>query len=196
MHLSCIKSSTISKWTETSFHLSLVTSKYHRVHPKRLLSQWYVWCKLCTYLALTLTLSPNGPKRDLTWPTSPRGSIGYVQNNLWAYRTFSATHATILRQDYHYLQMDRNELPLEPRQLRVPSGASKTISEPMVYLVQTCAPILLWHWHRHGMDRNKTPHEPQNLGVPSALSETISKPMVRLVQTMHLSCTDTNTISK
>jgi hypothetical protein len=25
--------------------------------PKRFLSLWYVWCKPCTYLALTLTLS-------------------------------------------------------------------------------------------------------------------------------------------
>jgi hypothetical protein len=34
--------------------------------------------------------------------------------------------------------MDRNELPLEPRDLGVPSGASKMISEPMVALAQTC----------------------------------------------------------
>jgi hypothetical protein len=34
VHLSCIKISTISKETETSNHLSLVTQKYHRVHPK------------------------------------------------------------------------------------------------------------------------------------------------------------------
>jgi hypothetical protein len=33
--------------------------------------------------------------------------------------------------------MDRNELPLEPRQLGVPSGASKTISNRMVRLAQT-----------------------------------------------------------
>jgi hypothetical protein len=33
--------------------------------------------------------------------------------------------------------MDRNEHPLEPRQLGVPSGAFKTISEPTVHLAQT-----------------------------------------------------------
>jgi hypothetical protein len=32
--------------------------------------------------------------------------------------------------------MDRNEYPLEPRHLGVPSGAFKTISEPTVRLVQ------------------------------------------------------------
>ena len=61
-----------------------------------------------------------------------------------------ANHAPILCQDEHYLEMDRNELSLEPHHFRVPTGASKIISEPMVYLAQT----------------------------------------------VHLSCTDTNTISK
>jgi hypothetical protein len=45
--------------------------------------------------------------------------------------------APILCQDEHYLQMDSNELPLDPRPGGVPSCASKTISEPMVRLVQT-----------------------------------------------------------
>ena len=38
--------------------------------------------------------------------------------------------------------------------------------------------------------------EPCHLGVPSGASKAISKPMVRLAQTMHLSCTDTNTVTK
>jgi hypothetical protein len=33
--------------------------------------------------------------------------------------------------------MDQNKLPLERRYLRVPSGPSQTITEPMVLLVQT-----------------------------------------------------------
>jgi hypothetical protein len=49
-HLSCVNISTISKQTESSFHLSLVTEEYHLVCPKRLLRLWYVWCKLYTYL--------------------------------------------------------------------------------------------------------------------------------------------------
>jgi hypothetical protein len=67
-------------------------------------------------------------------------SLWYVQPNF----------APILCQDLHYLQMDWNELPLEPRHLVVPLGASKTILEPMV----------------------------------------------RLTQAIHLSCTNTNTVSK
>jgi hypothetical protein len=90
VHQSTVKTSTISKRTETSFHLSLVTLDYHPVRPKRFLGLWYTWCKPCTYLALKLTLSPN-----------------------------------------------RNKLPFEPRHPGVPSGASKTISNPTVRLAQS-----------------------------------------------------------
>jgi hypothetical protein len=183
VHLSCVKISTISKLTETSFHLSLINLEYRLVRPKWFMTLCYVWCKPCTYLAPTLTPSwnepkrgstsaasprssigfvqndfkayvtfwhkpctylaltqtptPNRPKWDLTWPTSPRSSIGCVQNDFWAYGTFGVNNAPILHQDLHYLQMDQNELPLEPRHLGVSLGASKTISEPMVCLVQT-----------------------------------------------------------
>ena len=43
---------------------------------------------------------------------------------------------------------------------------------------------------------NELPLEPHHLVLPSSASKTISEPMVRLAQTMHLSCTDTNTVSK
>jgi hypothetical protein len=39
--------------------------------------------------------------------------------------------------------MGRNELPLGPRDLGVPSGASKIIYEPMVLLVQPCTYLAL-----------------------------------------------------
>jgi hypothetical protein len=51
---------------------------------------------------------------------------------------FGANRAPILPEDYDYLRTDCIELPLEPRQLGVPLGASKTISEPMVCLMQLC----------------------------------------------------------
>jgi hypothetical protein len=41
-----------------------------------------VRCKPCSYLALTLTLSPNGLKRDSTRPTSLTSSIRCIQINL------------------------------------------------------------------------------------------------------------------
>jgi hypothetical protein len=39
--------------------------------------------------------------------------------------------------------MGRNELPLGPRVLGVPSGASKMIYDPMVLLVQPCTNLAL-----------------------------------------------------
>jgi hypothetical protein len=114
MHLSCTQTNTISKMIEMRFYMTHVTLEFHRVHPNRFLRIWYVCCKLWIYLAPILTLSPNGPKRDSTWPTSP-----------------------ILNQDYHTVQTDWNELPFEPRHLVIPSGASKTIFDAMVQLPQT-----------------------------------------------------------
>ena len=54
VHLSCIDTYTVSEWTKTRFHMTHITEEFHRVRPKRFLSLWYVWCKLCTYLALGL----------------------------------------------------------------------------------------------------------------------------------------------
>jgi hypothetical protein len=48
---------------------------------------------------------------------------------------FDANRAPILRRDQHYLRQDRNELPLEPRHLLVPSSVYKTIYVPMLHLV-------------------------------------------------------------
>jgi hypothetical protein len=58
------------------------------------------------------------------------------------------------------------------------------------------APILRQDSHYLQTDRNEPPHEPRHLGVPSSASKTIPEPMVRMAQTVHLYCTDTNTISK
>jgi hypothetical protein len=83
VHLYWTETNTISKRTETSFHLSLVTQKHHSVHVKQFLSLWYDWCKPCTYHTPKLTLSPKGQKGDSIWPTSPRSSIGCVQNDFY-----------------------------------------------------------------------------------------------------------------
>jgi hypothetical protein len=66
VHLSCSETNTVSKRTEMSFHLSLVTQEYHPVHPKQFLSLWYVWRKTCTYHAANLTLPLKGLKGDST----------------------------------------------------------------------------------------------------------------------------------
>jgi hypothetical protein len=96
VYLSCVKISTVSKWTKTSFHFIHVISEYHWVHPKWFLSQWYIRHKPCTDLASRLALSPNGPLRASTWPTSRRTTIGRDQNDFWGYGTFAANRAPIL----------------------------------------------------------------------------------------------------
>jgi hypothetical protein len=91
IHLLCVKISTISKWTKGC---STWASS-----PRRTVgcvqNYFYIWRKGCTYLALTLTmslngpytyfvsrlaLSPNRPKRASTWASSPRRMVGCVQN--------------------------------------------------------------------------------------------------------------------
>jgi hypothetical protein len=47
----------------------------------------------CTYLVLRLTEPPDGLKRAYIWPTLPRSSIGYAQNDFRAHGTFGANHA-------------------------------------------------------------------------------------------------------
>jgi hypothetical protein len=46
------------------------------------------------------------------------------------------------------------------------------------------------------MERSDIPPDPCHPGVPSGAFKMIVEPMVRLAQTVHLSCTDTNTVSK
>jgi hypothetical protein len=72
-----------------------------------------------------------------TWASSPRCTIGCVQNDFWAYDMFSTTCACILHWHQHYLQMDQNDVPHDPRHLGVPFGASKMISEAVVHSAQT-----------------------------------------------------------
>ena len=126
--------STISKLTENEFPLEPHHLGVPRVHPKRFLSLWYVWRKLCTYLAPILTPCPNGSKRDSTRPTH----LGVASG---ACKTISKPMVR-LAQTVHLSASaispnGPNKLPLEPRHIGVPSGVSKTISEPMIHLAQT-----------------------------------------------------------
>jgi hypothetical protein len=97
--LSCTKTNTISKWTKSRFYMTRVTLEFHMCVQNQFLRLWYVWYKLWPYLAPTLTLSPNGPTRDSTWPTSPRSSIGCVWIDFRAYGTFGANCSPILNPD-------------------------------------------------------------------------------------------------
>jgi hypothetical protein len=119
------------------FHTTQFTLEFHRVRPKWFLRLWYVRHKPCTYFASRLALYSNGLHRASTCASSPRSTIGCVQNDSWACGTFGTTHAPILQRHQHYLEKDQNEIPHDPRHLGVPSGASKMSSDAMVRLAQT-----------------------------------------------------------
>jgi hypothetical protein len=105
--LSCFNINTISKRSRTSFNLSLITLEYRRVHPKQFLSRWYVRHKPCTYIALTLTLSPNRQKRDSTWPTRlglPSGAFKTISKPM--VRLAQTTHPSCVWWGHHWLKDD------------------------------------------------------------------------------------------
>jgi hypothetical protein len=71
-----------------------------------------------------------------TWTSSPSSTIECAQNNSLAYRTFGANRVPILHRHLQCLQTYQNEIPHDPCNLGVPSGASKMISKTMVRTVQ------------------------------------------------------------
>ena len=81
---------TVSKCTETRFHTTNVTKEIHRVRPNRFLGLWYIQLKPCTYLSSMLELYPNGPNRASTWASSPRSTIGCIQDDFWTNGMFGA----------------------------------------------------------------------------------------------------------
>ena len=92
--------------------------------------------------------------------------------------------------------MEGSEIPHDPRDLGVPSGESKTMSEPIVHSTQTVHLSCIKINTISKQTENELPLEPRHLVAPSGASKMISEPMVRLSQTVHLSCIDTNTVSK
>jgi hypothetical protein len=129
-----------------------------------------------------------------TWGSSPWCTIRCVQNDFWANGPFGANGAPIFHKHKHCLQMERSEIPHDPRHLGDPSCVSKMIFEHMACSTQTvhlsCFKIsIISKW-------TKLPLEPRHPVVPSSASKTIFEHMVYLAKTMHLSCIDCNTISK
>ena len=91
--------------------------------------KWFLrlWCirhKLCTYLALKLTLSPNRPKWDSIWHTSSKSSIRCVQIDFLTYvrsmqterlscikistiseQTKASLHLSLFNYEYHRVRL-------------------------------------------------------------------------------------------
>jgi hypothetical protein len=159
-------------------------------------SLWYVRRKPCTYLQPMLTLSPNGPKWDSTWPMSPRSFIVCVQN-------YFLTIWYVLRKPWTYLAPTQTPYPNGPKQdsMRCTSpmssiGCIQNDFWDYGTIGANHAHILRQDSHYLQTNQNELPLEPHHPGVPSGVSKTITEHMVFLAQTVHLSCTETNTISK
>jgi hypothetical protein len=231
VHLSCTNTNTISIWTKTRFDMTHVTLEFHQVRPKHFLMLWYIWHKLCTYLASRLALSLNGLNRASTWDSSPGVTSGaskmISEPMVHSAQTVHQSCVKIIT----ITKQTQSSIHLSFRHLRVPLGAAKMISEHLVHSAQTMhlscvkistisnelgqastwassprstigcvqndfwpygmfstnhAPILNRHQHYLQMDQNKIPHDPHLLGVPSGASKLIYEVGVRSAQTMHL----------
>ena len=99
VHLSCTETNTLSKETEARFYMTHVILEFHRVSPNWCLSIWCVPCKQCTYLASRLALSPNRPNWASISATSPRSTIGCVQNGFLAYGALGANNTPVLHRN-------------------------------------------------------------------------------------------------
>jgi hypothetical protein len=152
VHLSCVKISTISKWTESSFHLSLAPRSTIRgvqndfepmVRLAQIVHLSYIDTNIVSKQSkmtlhtthVTLDFHRMRPKWFLSLCYVWRKSSTYVASRIAP--MFSENRAPILRQDKHYLQTESNEHPHEPHHLGVPSCVSRMISKPMVRLAQT-----------------------------------------------------------
>jgi hypothetical protein len=137
MHLSFPNTNTISKRKEEIFHMAHITYEFNHMRPKRFLSLWHVRRKSCIYLASRLALSPNRMKWAFTWASSPRSTIGCIQNDFWAVGMLGANCVAILHRHKQGHQTKTSEIPQDLCHLGVPSGASKTMFEPMYHSTQT-----------------------------------------------------------
>jgi hypothetical protein len=193
--LSCLRINSISKRTNTSFHLTNVTKKYHCVCLKRFPCPWYIRRKLCTYPTSRLIQSPNSLKQASTWPTSTRSTIGCAWKVFHARGTFSA-------KPYAYIAPRLILSPIGPKWASTwPMSPRSTIRcawkdfHAHGTFGTNCTHILRLDWYYLQTDQNELPLDPRHLGLPSGASKIISKPMVPSAPTVHLSCTETNTIS-
>jgi hypothetical protein len=145
VHQSCMDTNTISKWINTNIVTKRTKIRFHMTHaPSSSIEciQNDLWTRgtfkqnmrpSCTD---TNTLSPNGPKCDSTWRTSPRSSSGAFKmisepvvrsaQNMYLSCIKISTISKHTKMRFH----------LGPRHLGVSLDASKMISEPMVLLAK------------------------------------------------------------
>jgi hypothetical protein len=125
--VSCTDTNSICKQTKMGFHMTHVTYKFHRVHPKLFMSLWYVQGKQCTYLASRLAISLNRLNRA---PPDPRhlGVPLGVSKTIYEpmVRSVQTVHLSSIK-----ISTTRPSSPM------ITLATSKMIYEPMVRLTQT-----------------------------------------------------------
>jgi hypothetical protein len=70
--------------------------------------------KPCTYVVSRLALSPNGPKQASTWASSPRKTVGCLQNDFYIWRKPCTYLALTLTPSRNELKRDLT-WPTSPR---------------------------------------------------------------------------------
>jgi hypothetical protein len=166
------------------------------MRPKWCPSLCYVRRKPFTYLVWRLALSPNGSKRAFACPSSHRSIIGCIQNDflsrwyVWHKPcTYLAPKLTLSPKRNKW----NSKWPTSPR-----SSIGCVQNDFWAYGMFNAnrAPILRQDTHYLQTNQNEISLWPHHRGVPSGASKMISEKLVCLAQTVHLSCTDTNTVSK
>jgi hypothetical protein len=178
-HLSCTNANTVSKHIETRFHMTHVTSEFHRVPPLLFPSLLFVRRKPCTNLASRVALSPNGPNRASTWASSPRSPIECVPKWFlcqWYVRckpctylcTDTSTMSKWTKTRFHMTHVTYEFHRVSPK-LFIRIWFIRW--NPYTCLVSGLA------LSPNGL--NRAPPDPRLLGVPSGASKMIYEPMLR-----------------
>jgi hypothetical protein len=179
-------------WNEIPHGLSylVVTSGVS----KMFLSLWYIQCKACTYLASRLAPYPNGLNQACTWASSPTSTVWCVQNDFWAYCMFGAKRAPSLHRTNTLFRRTRmkfhkNHITYEfhgvcPKWFL---GLRYVQCKCFIHLASRLA------LSPNGLNRASTWASSPCTTIAGIQND--SEPMVCLAQTMHISCTNTNTIS-
>jgi hypothetical protein len=147
VHLSCVKISTISEWTELSLE---PRPRWVPTSVSRMISERMVHFSQTVHLSCT----------DIN---------------------------TVYKQKEERLHMTHVTLGFQRVRLKWFLSLWYVRRKWCIYLASKLALSL---------NKTELSLEPHHLGVPLGASKTISESMKRLAQTVHLSCTDTNTISK
>jgi hypothetical protein len=127
-----------------------------------------------------------------TWASSPRSTIGCIQNDFWAYDMFSTNYAPILHvtnsiSKWTKMRFHMTHVTLEFHRVR-PKRLLRlwyVRHKPCTYLASRLALSL------NGLNRAST-----WALSPSGASKMIAEPVVHSVQTIQLSCIKISTISK